>query len=113
MDFYSAEFMKTLWDNIWIAIIGGAAWIWQHLNGDIKAAKAVADAAVPREDFKGYVERMERARVEFRENVQQLFKELGEHFKDDKASQERVLDALNRQTDILTDRINSKMDKQK
>lgn len=49
------------------AIVGLLTIVWRNLNGEIKAAKAVAEAALPRADFLEQMERLEQGRREFRE----------------------------------------------
>jgi hypothetical protein len=97
--------LNTVWDYIWVGIAGLLAWVWQRINGDIKAAKAVADAAVPREEFKGFVERMIKSEENHRSDIKELFGNLALHFKDDKEAQEKLYNAISHQTEILTDRI--------
>ena len=99
------DFFKAFTDYIWIPLMGIIGYLWQRINGDIKAARAVAEASVPRAEFDGYIARMEKNRTETRETNIAMFEKLDKHAEADIRAQERLADALADQTKILIDKI--------
>lgn len=66
--------------------------VWRNLNGDIKAAKEIAKAALPTEQFVRQQETTEGARKEFRESLIKLFERTETHERRD----EEVFKSLTR-----------------
>lgn len=53
--------------------------VWRNLNGEIKASKVIAEAAVPRKEFVELMDRQEASRKEFRESLVKLFERTEAH----------------------------------
>jgi len=70
---------RDIADIVGVAIMGLLTIVWRNLNGEIKAAKSIAEAALPNAQFMAYVERTEAARKEFRESIVKLFERTEAH----------------------------------
>lgn len=71
--------LREVLEIIGTIIMGLLTIVWRNLNGDIKASKAIAEAALPRADFTRYIEATEATRREFRESLGKLFERTEQH----------------------------------
>ncbi len=70
---------RDIADIIGVTIMGLLTLVWRNVNGEIKAAREIAKAALPSAEFREYVERTEGARKEFRESLVKLFERTEAH----------------------------------
>jgi hypothetical protein len=75
--------LREVAESIGGVIVGLLTLVYKNLSGEVKAAKAVADAALPRADFVQTLNSLEQGRKEFREGQINLFKELAIHARED------------------------------
>ncbi len=82
------------------AIVGGAAWIWARINGDIRANKKaiemLAGVSVSKEELIRYMDQMEQQRIENRENTKALFDKIDEHVRRDEITNRDISSSLAR-----------------
>lgn len=69
------SFWKTIVNWLWAPVGALIGILWVMVNGRITEIQRVADEALPRADFEGYVMRSDRSREELRESVIKLFEE--------------------------------------
>lgn len=71
--------IREILEAVGAILMGLLTIVWRNLNGDIKAAKEIAKAAVPTEQFLRYQESTDVARKEFRESLVKLFERTESH----------------------------------
>lgn len=85
MELPDDSIMKT----VITVIMAGFAWIWARINGDLKAAKAVADASVPTVVFEKFLQKQS-------DRDETLFDLLREHTQRDSEAFMRIEGSLAR-----------------
>jgi hypothetical protein len=72
------------------------AWGWKHLNGEIKAAKAVAAACVPSVHFQEFCDRYDERDKQYRGMFKELFDQMKEHKEEDNKIFQEIQRSLGR-----------------
>jgi hypothetical protein len=87
-------------------IVGLLSIVYRNLVGEVKAAKAVADAALPRADFVQAMSALEKGRQEFREGQIKLFERMELHTEVDTAKFESLSKDFNGGLNRIADTMN-------
>lgn len=69
------SFWKTITNWLWAPVVALAGAVWIMLTNRISEVSRVANAALPRVDFAGYVLRSDKSREEIRDSIGKLFDE--------------------------------------
>lgn len=69
------SFWKAVTNWLWALLAAVAGVVWAMLTSRISEVSKVANAALPRADFAGYVLRSDKNREELRESIHKLFEE--------------------------------------
>ena len=81
-------------DGVAAFIVAILLWVWRQINGDIKAAKQIADstaqAALTRIEFQEYIEKTDAQR----ERVSALFEKLFDQLRDHQAQDSRMFSQI-------------------